>query len=266
MPYTDYLPFTYFSQHTERCDKPLCETDFVSEIQINSEDASSDDLKEIIASAFGDTTKPFLESQEGVESVSIVDISLSTSEQESTDAINTNPIETTPVRNRSTTKIIMGTIAGACLLSSLILFILIGTYQRRRRGMKPRTNKDVAHIPFEDEFDGDAEVMDRVIVTNKGIEKPNDQQDDSDDSLPCPYALGIPVPYDERRMCSSATCPDCERLRREGIVGRSPSAPVQFSAPTAGRASPRFEPQWWKLRPDADASRRNYEHEDAMEL
>ncbi len=126
--------------------------------------------------------------------------------------------------------------------------------------MEPRTNKDVAHVPFEDEFDGDAEVMDRITATNKGAGKRNDQQDDSDDSLPCPYALGIPVPYDERRMCSSATCPDCERLRREGIVGRGPSAPVQFSAPTS------FEPQWWKLRPDADASRRNYEHEDAMEL
>jgi len=254
-------------------DANLCQQGFASSIQLYaSEDASMEELANQIAEAFSATSKPFLESQDGVVGVSVRDIVSETTKEASANDIQTNPSQPNGVqRSFSTTRIIMGTVAGACLLSSLILFILIGTYKRRQRdmGSAPRTNKDVAHVPFEDEFDGDADGIDRITVKTRqhGAEQMEDQLSDDDRTpSPCHNAPGVPVPYDERKLCSSPTCPDCERLRQEGIVGRSQSAPVQFSAPNTITTSASFEPQWWKLHPNSDASRRNYGHEDKMEL
>lgn len=254
-------------------DAALCKTGFVSSIQLYAgEDASAEELANVIAEAFSATSKPFLESQEGVVDVSVRDINQGNTEEASGNEILISPSQPTGVqRSFSTTRIIMGTVAGACLLSSLILFILIATYKRRQTAMgsTPRTNKDVAHVPFEDEFDEDAQVIDRITVTTQqhvGKEMEDQLGDDNRAPSPCHNAPNVPVPYDERKLCSSPTCPDCERLRQEGIVGRTQSAPVQFSAHNTITNSASFVPQWWKLHPDADASRRNYEHEDKMEL
>lgn len=273
---------------------PLCQQGFSSNIQLQaSENASSEDLTNQIARAFGATSKPALESQQGVSGVTIREISRDSDSVSQVLESETNQSAAQDNRRRRT--IIFGSIGGFCLLVIFSILLLTCLYKKRRKAYVFLGKNAVPHVPFKDEIENDRENdnesisftntedsdVDLILVKSNEIEETNSTFEKSNNgqgnggtpnitASPCYNATDIPVPFDERRECSSATCQECESTRREGngrrpIQSPSPkkSIPIKIGVHNS-LVTPDFEKR--RLLLDADASRRNYVHDDSLVL
>jgi hypothetical protein len=287
---------------------PLCQQKFTSTVQIHStDDALAEYLTTQITNAFETSVKSFIEFKEGVVAVAIDEI-----EEEARPESNVDELQTDETQNQSAiakdnrrTTIIAGSVVAACGIVCILLLVLIGIYEKRRKTSHPNLGyRGRTHVPFVDEFeedgdsDEDSSVRDLVFVsTHKVIpsdESDTDEEYDASEDIPPPptgpdtspcHNASIPInpaPFDEdpssETVCSAATCQKCESKRQMGVVRRSRSSlikAIDSSAPvtkvpmhiTPNKVtSPRIARRPLVTVTNADASRRNYILEDLVEL
>ncbi len=245
--------------------KDLCQRSFSSMVQLRAKQSStSEDLIDQVARAFGATSKPAVQTNRVVYAVAIREIYQESETIPETDS-NQGAVrrKRMPVRN-----ILMYTLGAACIFVSIIIFIQLGLYEKRKKAILEFHLDSMSHILFEetrnDHSDSDSNSVDSAIdlmlVAVRGSsssDQPSDelvennQRYDEGNVMTSPtYAkLDIEIPSDGQNP---------ERIRN---IGRSQSYLTTMNTRiTVVETTPDFERRVRSL--DAAASKRNYSHEE----
>ena len=236
---------------------PLCKKSFTSTVQIQS---TAEFVTTQIANAFETTAKPLLSSQEGVVAVAIDEIEEASRPESNIDEIQTDETQTqSAIANTNDirrTTIIAGSIVGACGFFCIILLVLIGIYEKRRKTSHPDLGyRGQTHVPFVEEFQDDDDNSDEEssgrdlarVSHHKAtpsdetdIDEECDAIDDASEDIPPPPSSPChiaptsttPASFDETKcregaVCSAATCQTCETKRQRGLFRKSRSSLIK---------------------------------------
>ena len=244
--------------------KDLCQREFLSIVQLRAKQSTtSQDLIDQVTQAFDATSKLAVQTNEAVYAVAIREIYQESEIIPETDS-NQGPVRRRrmPVRN-----IMMYTLGAACIFVSIVIFIQLGLYEKRKKEAIDFYLDAMSHIVFEEEEpnsdeDSDVDSVDSAIdlmlvASNKARgssssdELENSQRCDEQNvtEIPTYASLDFGVPFDEQ---------DPGRMQN---FGRSQSyVTVMNTRITVVEDAHDFEKRHRSL--DAVASKRNYSLEE----
>ena len=153
----------------------------------------------------------------------------------------------------------MYTLGAACIFVSIVIFLQLGLYEKRRKAIDfPDHFDSMSHVPYEETNDNHRDsdtnsvdsAIDLMLVASNKTRGSNSSSESN--SSPSFASLDIRVPVDERNP---------GRIRQ---VGRSQSSLPVMNTRIKVDGTPDFERRIRSL--DAAASKRNYSHEDELNL
>lgn len=236
--------------------KDFCQQGFSGNIQLwAKQSTTSEDLVDQVARAFSGTSKPSVQSKAAIYAVAIREIYQESEILPEKDSNQEIDSDQGPVRRKriSVRNILMYTLGAACIFVSIVIFIQLGLYEKRRKAMD-----FPGHVPFEEKNnnhrDSDTNSVDSAIdlmlvASSKGR---GSNSSDESKSSPSYASLDIQIPFDESSL---------GRIRQ---VGRSQSSLPVMNTRIKVDGTPDFQRRIRSL--DAAASKRNYSHKDELNL